>query len=605
MYKNLYIPFFIVTLVFVSLFYFSVAMDIRYLLRHTGDDAAYFFKIAENVSKGRGFTFDGINKTNGFQPLWLYTLMPLFTFFHYSPEVMYRICMSLQAVLLLLSAAILLKMLSHYFSTLALFLFSILFSSLMIAYYNGMESGTVVFSLSLLLHYGWKKRIDLLPDIKNCFFFGILLGISFLSRLDLVFLGFSICSLMFLRYISNKQDRKSQFFALLSVIAGSTLITMPYLLYNIGNFGHAVPISGKLKTCFPTLCLNSNTLNWVWFYNLDIFTSFIILQSGILIFLLRKKNSLRKRLTLAFFSLLFLGCLGIFYFIFQNYFAFSYDIFFSQVKTMTNMLNFIDLPRYIATSSKNIINIVIIAILIYWLAVHVRSPFKRPNYLYFSLICLSFSIVLHTFFTTLFMKWGVFWWHFITYPLLKAIAIGLVIDDLVRKKKYAAYIPIGIICMLEMFMLFNNMNKLFRPLDKPITNWHIASYDAAIWARNNIEKSDVIAMKDAGNFGFFSMRNIINLDGVVNNYEYQLVLKNHSLNKYLKKNGVKYLVRHTTFDLPDVTDGKYNKVNLTFVSQLYNERSEEVVLYRNDEVYRSELYYNRGYPGVFLIWKYK
>jgi len=41
------------------------------------DDTGYFYKIALNVALGKGLTFDGINQTNGFQPLWLYMLLPL------------------------------------------------------------------------------------------------------------------------------------------------------------------------------------------------------------------------------------------------------------------------------------------------------------------------------------------------------------------------------------------------------------------------------------------------------------------------------------------------------------------------------------------------
>lgn len=35
------------------------------------DDACYYYVIAKNLVAGHGFTFDGINRTNGFHPLWL------------------------------------------------------------------------------------------------------------------------------------------------------------------------------------------------------------------------------------------------------------------------------------------------------------------------------------------------------------------------------------------------------------------------------------------------------------------------------------------------------------------------------------------------------
>src|SRR5512133_3832947 len=44
----------------------------------TRDDAYYYFKVAQNISEGHGSTFDGINKTNGYHPLWMLICVPIF-----------------------------------------------------------------------------------------------------------------------------------------------------------------------------------------------------------------------------------------------------------------------------------------------------------------------------------------------------------------------------------------------------------------------------------------------------------------------------------------------------------------------------------------------
>jgi len=44
----------------------------------TRDDAYYYFKVAQNITEGRGVTFDGINPTNGFHPLWMLICIPIF-----------------------------------------------------------------------------------------------------------------------------------------------------------------------------------------------------------------------------------------------------------------------------------------------------------------------------------------------------------------------------------------------------------------------------------------------------------------------------------------------------------------------------------------------
>ena len=45
------------------------------------DDAFYYFGIAKHVVTGKGFTFDGLNRTNGFQPLWQLLILPIFAIF--------------------------------------------------------------------------------------------------------------------------------------------------------------------------------------------------------------------------------------------------------------------------------------------------------------------------------------------------------------------------------------------------------------------------------------------------------------------------------------------------------------------------------------------
>jgi len=36
------------------------------------DDSCYYLEIAKNISNGNFFTFDGVNKTNGFHPVWAF-----------------------------------------------------------------------------------------------------------------------------------------------------------------------------------------------------------------------------------------------------------------------------------------------------------------------------------------------------------------------------------------------------------------------------------------------------------------------------------------------------------------------------------------------------
>src|SRR3970282_2903801 len=45
---------------------------------YSSDDGFLYFQVARNLAAGHGFTFDGINPTNGFHPLLLFILTPIF-----------------------------------------------------------------------------------------------------------------------------------------------------------------------------------------------------------------------------------------------------------------------------------------------------------------------------------------------------------------------------------------------------------------------------------------------------------------------------------------------------------------------------------------------
>jgi len=66
------------------------------------DDAFYFFQVARNLASGRGFTFDGLHATNGFQPLWLFVISPVFWVAR-GDEVPLRIIAIVELVLLALA----------------------------------------------------------------------------------------------------------------------------------------------------------------------------------------------------------------------------------------------------------------------------------------------------------------------------------------------------------------------------------------------------------------------------------------------------------------------------------------------------------------------
>src|SRR5712692_4531725 len=67
-------------------------------VRITQEDGFYYLKIAQNIAGGAGSTFDGAHPTNGYHPLWLLCLVPLF-WLTSSSDVVINLAVIVQAAL--------------------------------------------------------------------------------------------------------------------------------------------------------------------------------------------------------------------------------------------------------------------------------------------------------------------------------------------------------------------------------------------------------------------------------------------------------------------------------------------------------------------------
>ncbi|NIW41611.1 MAG: hypothetical protein GWN27_14150 [candidate division Zixibacteria bacterium] len=112
-------------------------------------------------------------------------------------------------------------------------------------------------------------------------------------------------------------------------------------------------------------------------------------------------------------------------------------------------------------------------------------------------------------------------------------------------------------------------------------------------------------MTDAGIFGYFSNRQVINLDGIVNNYEFQKVLRSQNINSYFEELGVDYYITHRMLDheeAENVIAENYEILSISFYSHLYSTFSDEIVLSKENEVFRFP-YYEGARKTAYLIWK--
>jgi len=161
---------------------------------YTTDDAFYYFKVAENVAEGNGFTFDRLGADSGFHPLWLFISIPFFALAQIDRILPLRLLIGFLAILNATSAILLYFFLRRVIPNLLAGFMAVVWAFTPIIHAittrNGMESGLVIVLLLIMLNL--VARYDAFPPerktAKPLIWIGIVAGMLVLARLDNVFL---------------------------------------------------------------------------------------------------------------------------------------------------------------------------------------------------------------------------------------------------------------------------------------------------------------------------------------------------------------------------------------------------------------------------------
>ncbi|RMF93722.1 MAG: hypothetical protein D6734_09410 [Candidatus Schekmanbacteria bacterium] len=503
-------------------------LDMSFILGRIVDDAFYYFQTARNIVKGLGSTFDGINPTNGYHPLWMLCILPIFYFTKSSPELSIHFVMTLQVVILagiiLLFGKIIYEKFGKAYAVIALAIF--IWPRFLSQTEYGLEAGLLIFLLFVTVYFSLKSKIfSSYAGFRQNFLFGIILGFVFLARLDSIFLIAAIAVYLFLQiFIQSNieiQKRINIFFKKSFTLALPViLIAFPYLTYNYLKFGHIVTISGSLKHSFPVPHFFKE-----YFFEFKEFSIIFFLALFFLIFILLRKDS---------------------------YISFCEDNEYSAISTI-----------------------------------------------------FALYVILHFADTIFFMKWAVFRWHFAGYVVFLILISPLIVDFLseaskkmlkIEKKVFLTFLSFAFLVgaiLSQMISVSRGMENKFQ--------YNV--YEEALWVKDNTKKEDVLMIEDAGILGYFSDRRVVNIDGVINNFELQEYFKEGKFVQYIKDKGIKYFAHHAFWNSPTVREGTYKSYLFRSFSHLYDKWGGDLVLEKKDEIYRSKEYNHFGDKTVFIIWK--
>ncbi len=160
----------------------------------TRDDAYYYFKVAQNITEGNGSTFDGINPTNGYHPLWMLVCVPIFALARFDLILPLRVLLMVMAGFNVATAVLIYRIvksnLSHAVALIAAPFWAFNFYIHYMVYEFGLETPLAAFSVALFIYKlsqiekTWRKSPVSTRQLVTLA--GIAVVVLF-SRLDLIF----------------------------------------------------------------------------------------------------------------------------------------------------------------------------------------------------------------------------------------------------------------------------------------------------------------------------------------------------------------------------------------------------------------------------------
>ena len=179
---------------------------------------------------------------------------------------------------------------------------------------------------------------------------------------------------------------------------------------------------------------------------------------------------------------------------------------------------------------------------------------------------------------------GIYEWYWINQYVLLGIGFGmglLWIEEcfpVVRGRLIAGCVGAGVL-LLACIRIVDSYH-ITRPV---ILN---SDYVAACWAQTNTPPTSRFGLSWCGVFGHFADRKVVNLDGVINSYDYVGYIKRGAFAQYLLDMRINYLVSDS-YVPPHVANGSYEQYKYEPLFHSAIDSNNYCVVSRADEVYRA------------------
>ncbi len=202
--------------------YVSIAPANSLMRWYNVDDAFYYYKVAQNVLGGYGFTFDQINLTNGFHPLWMIVCLGVFWLSSINLLLPLRVLVLVSALFNAFTGILLFRLINKVLHQRTAFIGALTWILLPPIYgitiVHGMEAAiSAFFIVALLLAVSNVLSLPEFTPIKKTQFLliGTIAAFTVLSRLDNVFFVLAVGLFLLFRI---RKVKPALFFDLMAII---------------------------------------------------------------------------------------------------------------------------------------------------------------------------------------------------------------------------------------------------------------------------------------------------------------------------------------------------------------------------------------------------
>lgn len=471
------------------------------------DDSFYAFQIARNIASGHGPSFDGTTLTNGFQPLYVALLVPLYAMTGGDPILPIHLALVMLSLLSVATAYLLYRILRRYAGDGVAVAMALVwaFSPVVIRQTaNGLETALATFLLAASVYY-YLSRVRPAAGVGRAAFvrLGVLLGLAVLARIDLVLLALALALDYLLVARRRKEASRAVVANTLWGVAAAALVYAPWFVYGVVAVGRLVPESG-LATRFLSMAYapffgmgssevaNGPDAGFVWAH--------VVRSLSVL------------KLTPATHAL------------------------FRAIEKVSAGTPAADLVRVAA----NALGLLLLAGFAVWFAARGRNgrADKGADELAFLLL---FSVSLMAAYS--FYVFGAFFFIRYFYPIyfVATIFFGFLVRDAVaRVLRMPATARRGVVAACALWAgahLTMGFNCCYR--SAPVYHF----YDVARWVESNTDVNDTIGVFQSGAIGYLSHRRVVNLDGKVNGAALT-ALKSGELESYIREAGIDVVMDH-------------------------------------------------------------